>query len=54
MNNETEKETAVQDEQQSKSKVEIIKELQDINKNLQNLTDAIWHLSQYGINARIS
>lgn len=53
-NTELQKETAIQCEQQSKMTEKILKELQDVNKNLQNLTDAIWHLSQYGINTRNS
>lgn len=39
------KETAIQSEQQLKSTEKIIEELQQINKSLKDLTDAIWRLS---------
>lgn len=48
------KETAIQNEQQLNKNEVVVKELQELNKSLKEISDTLMYISTYGINARIS
>ena len=52
--NDQNKETAIQNEQQSNETQGILDELHELNKILKDISNTFTHISQYGINARIS